>query len=82
MLKVLCDKCGKDCDKTAFELRVGVIHNPIPLDYSDEGDMRLTDTPDTIRFILCQDCYKAAGMPSVYKTTQEKKITFRADSAS
>ena len=77
MLKIICDKCGSDCGRNAYELRIGVIRDPVPLAFDDAGDMKLTDTLDTVRFILCQNCYKKAGMPSVYKTIQEKKITFR-----
>lgn len=31
MLKMICDKCGADCDRIAYDVRVNVLHNPVPV---------------------------------------------------
>lgn len=77
MVRVFCDKCGKDCELNAYEIRVEVIHNPTPYHALDIGDAKLSDVKDRCRFILCQDCYREMGMPNVYKVQDTRKVTFR-----
>ena len=67
MLLVLCDKCGADCERNAYEIRVAPIHNPCPLYATDVGDLKISDEHKKFRFILCQYCYREMGFPNYYK---------------
>ena len=77
MIKVLCDKCGDDCDLNAYEIRVANIHNPCPVYPLDIGDLKITDSHEHFRFILCQRCYRKFGFPNIYEVTRTKELKFR-----
>lgn len=77
MIKVICDKCGIDCGRVAFEICVSSIHNPTPLHVMDIGESKITDEKKSYRFILCQTCYRQMGFPNYYKVTREGILNFR-----
>lgn len=77
MIQVICDKCGKDCDRVAYEIRVSSIHNPTPLYALDVGDLKITDERKSYRFVLCQGCYRKMGFPNYYKATEGSALVFR-----
>lgn len=77
MIQVICDKCGKDCGLIAYDLTVGVIHNPCPVHIFDTGDLKITCDHTKMRMIVCQDCYRSLGMPNIHKAVREKKLTWR-----
>lgn len=77
MVRLFCDKCGKDCDLNAMDIRVGVIHNPVPHHHQDLGEPHLTDDTTRCRFLLCQDCYREMGFPNPYTVKHKNKIIFR-----
>lgn len=78
MIKIMCDKCGTDCDAVGYEIRVSVIHNPTPLSAKDIGDMKLTDDNTRYRFILCQKCFAGMGFPNPYFVDIKGTLEFRA----
>ena len=77
MVKVLCDKCGEDCELNALAITTEVIHNPCPVHLQDCGDLQITGDHTRIRYILCQECYIGLGLPNVYSTIRNKKLEFR-----
>lgn len=77
MVKVLCDKCGKDCELNALAITTEVIHNPCPVHLQDCGDLQITGDHSKIRYILCQECYIGLGLPNVYSAIRNKKLEFR-----
>ena len=77
MIKVFCDKCGVDCEKVAFEIRVSAIHNPTPTYALDVGDLKITDERKSYRFVLCQKCYRKMGFPNYYKAIEGDPLVFR-----
>lgn len=79
MIKILCDKCGADCDRVSFAVSVSLIHNPSPLYVGDTGNPTLTDEPNKhVQFILCQDCYTKLGLPNVYlQRPNSKRIAWQ-----
>lgn len=77
MVKIFCDKCGKDCDRVAYSVEVNSIHNPSPMYISDTGTPHITDNNSHIIFILCQDCYRDIGLPNIYSSIRNKKICWR-----
>ena len=77
MIQVLCDKCGKDCDLNAYEVRVSAIHNPSPRHVLSVGDLKITDDNSKIRFCLCQDCYREIGLPNIYMCIDQKAVVWR-----
>ena len=77
MLLVLCDKCGTDCERNAYEIRVSSIHNPCPLYPLDVGDLKITCEHKSYRFVLCQDCYRKMEFPNYYKVIRDNELTFR-----
>lgn len=77
MIKVICDRCENDCESNAYEIRVAPIHNPTPLYAFDRGDLKITDTIENFRFIVCQTCYKAMGFPNYFSVIRTKKLVFR-----
>ena len=77
MIQIICDKCGKDCERNAYEIRVNAIHNPAPLYVFDTGDLKITDDKSSYRFILCQNCYREMGFPNIYKVYETKELQFR-----
>lgn len=77
MVKVLCDKCGKDCGLNALAITTEVINNPCPVHLQDCGELQITCDHSRIRYILCQECYIGLGLPNVYSTIRNKKLEFR-----
>ena len=77
MIQIICDKCGSNCDRVGFEIRVSSIHNPTPLYATDFGDLKITDEKKSYRFILCQKCYREMGFPNYYKVVDDNKLEFR-----
>lgn len=66
MIKLICDKCGKDCDLIARDIQVCNIINPIPHDVTDIGLPTISNSNERKRFLLCQNCYKKMGLPNLY----------------
>lgn len=79
MIKVICDKCGGNCDRTAYDIQIGAIHNPTPLYANDTGEAKITDDNTRIRFVLCQKCYSKIGLPNIYKTANSGMIEFAVE---
>lgn len=79
MIKVICDKCGSDCDREGYEIRVNAIHNPVPLYPTDTGDLTITEDRTSMRFILCRTCYKKMGLPNIYSNQKQKKVIWREE---
>jgi len=76
MLQVICDKCGNDCGPNAYCITVDVIHNPKPANIKDTyGKPSITDDTASIRFCVCQDCFRRLGMPNIYKVLRKGCIT-------
>lgn len=73
MIRLICDKCGKDCDLNALDIMIHNIHNPVPHSLEDVGRPQLTSSGEHKRFLLCSDCYRALGLPNVY----EEGLVFR-----
>ncbi len=66
MIKMICDKCEKDCGLNAYDILIRVLHNPSPHNVRDTSDPHITDEDTHMRFILCQDCYERLGFPNIY----------------
>lgn len=66
MIKIICDKCGKDCDNIALDVLVRALENPTPVSCKDTGAPKLTINSESKRMLLCQSCYKALGLPNVF----------------
>lgn len=78
MLKVFCDCCGKDAKLCAYDLRVNLLHNPVPTDHFGSFDEpKVTSDPRRMRFTLCSECYRRLGLPNIYQATEEKTVKFR-----
>ena len=77
MIRLICDKCGDDCDLNAYDIRVNVIHNPVPLSSKDFGEPHLTDDNTRYRFLLCQKCFRDMGFPNPYVVAEGGLIKFR-----
>lgn len=78
MVRIICDKCGCDCDRNAYDVFVQAIHNPAPLYYNDQKAATITDEPNThVRFTLCQKCYREMQFPNIYSCMEKKKIVWR-----
>ena len=73
MLKVICDKCGADCDLTAYDVLIRSIHNPCPHHISDRAEPQITDEANYhIRFVLCSKCYRQFRLPNLYENSYGK----------
>lgn len=79
MVKLLCDKCGADCDLVGFDVRVNVLHNSTPHSIFEFGEPKITDDNTHIRFLLCQKCYREMGLPNIYMAQEAKRIVWRED---
>lgn len=77
MLKVLCDKCGKDCGAQALDVLVRVIDNPAPLSIDSTYEPQITCDNSAIRMLLCHECYEKLGMPNVFTTKRTGQLAFR-----
>ncbi len=74
MIRVLCDKCGADCDATAYAIAVEVIHNPTPRFPTDSGGIKITDDKSHMRMCLCQNCYRGLGFPNIYAVMETNRL--------
>ena len=77
MIQVMCDKCGSNCNRVGFEIRVSVIENPTPIYALDIGDLKIASDNTKYRFILCQKCFHRMGFPNPYKVCDSGKLEFR-----
>lgn len=77
MIQIICDKCREDCNLIAYDLTIGIIHNPCPTHIFDAGDAKMTCDHTKIRMVLCQNCYRSFGFPNIYKAAREKRLTWR-----
>lgn len=78
MLKVICDYCGEECDRNAFDIRVGILHNPVPMYMNDSGEATITDDNTRIRFVLCQKCYREKfKLPNIYMCSEKNRIVWQ-----
>lgn len=77
MLKIICDKCGKDCGLIAYDLLVRILHNPEPVSIKDTGAPHITSDNSSIRMTFCENCYKEMGMPNIYKTLKAESLKFK-----
>jgi len=64
MFKVLCDKCGEDCDKIATFLEIKRVTN-YATSIKDTGSP-IGNTEATMQLALCQDCYCKLELPNIY----------------
>lgn len=76
MIKVICDKCKRDCDLNAYVLSVEVIHNPVPHNPLSRAEIKLTDDNAFMRMVLCQDCYGKLPFPNIYTVQRTKELDF------
>lgn len=74
MVKLICDKCGKDCDRIGFDIMIRLISNYAPYDKKDISSPRLTDEDQHLRMVLCQDCYIDLSLPSLYVQDESKEV--------
>lgn len=79
MIKVICDKCGKDCGLNAMVLTIQVIHNPSPVFVLDRCDLKITDDNSFMKMCLCQECYEKLHFPNIYKVQRTKKLEWEED---
>lgn len=77
MIKVLCDKCGKDCGLVAYDFLIGIIENPCPTYIHDVGSLKITANNMKLRFVVCQGCYRSFGFPNIHKAKRDGKLTWR-----
>ena len=77
MVKIFCDRCGKDCDLISYVVSCEVIHNPCPTNPFDRGEIKMTCDKSFIRMCMCQDCYREMKLPNIYICTSEKEIVWR-----
>lgn len=77
MVKVFCDKCGVDCDLVSYVVSIEVIHNPCPVNIFDRGELKLTCDKSFLRMCLCQKCYRGLGLPNLYTSARDKKLSWR-----
>ena len=76
MVKLICDKCGKDCDRIGFDLMLRLISNFSPCGKNDTSCPRLTDEDVHLRMVLCQDCYIDLGLPNLYAQDESKEVVW------
>ena len=66
MVKVICDKCGADCDRIGFDVLIRCLCNFEPAYKNETGSPKITDAEESVRFTLCWDCFKKRGLPHPY----------------
>lgn len=77
MLKMMCDKCGKDSNLIAYDLLIRLLHNPSPVSITDKSDPTITHDNSSMRIMLCQNCYRKLGLPNIYTALNDNKLEFR-----
>ena len=80
MIKVLCDKCGKDCGLNAMLLTIQVIHNPSPINPLDGCDLKITDDKTFMKMCLCSDCYGKLNFPNIYTVQRTRELKWKDES--
>ena len=73
MIKLTCDKCGRDCGLNAFVITNELIHNPNPTSYKDRGDINISSTNFQYKLMLCQSCYGELNLPNYFMVKDEGK---------
>lgn len=73
MLKIICDRCKKDCGLFALDIIMQVIHDPTPNLPNYVGRINITDDDTIKKFQLCSECATELGLPNIYK----KDLIFR-----
>ena len=76
MIKIICDRCGQDCDAVGYDILIRAIHNPIPQHISDKGDLSITCDHESVRMIVCQEYYKELELPNIYRSNVQNSITW------
>ena len=80
MIKVVCDKCGADKDLVNYCVTVDLLHNHNPCSFTDtHGKPEITCDRSSIRFILCQHCYKELKLPNIYTSLRKGDVVWRED---
>lgn len=79
MIKMFCDKCGKEC-ANAYDIKIGVLQNPCPVNIKNTNTAQITDDNTEIRMLLCQDCYNELNLPNVYMSNRAGKLVFNPHS--
>lgn len=80
MLRIYCDCCGQDAGRCSFDVRVSLLHNPVPQDhFALFSDPTITSDPKRMRFTLCEKCYRAMGFPNIYEAEAENTLRFRLE---
>ena len=67
MVKLYCDKCGKDCGCIARDILINNIENPVPASIRDTTRPQITADCKTKRLLLCQACYRQTGLPNLFE---------------
>lgn len=76
MVKLICDKCGKDCDHIGYDVQLGVLLDFSPYDKNDTASAKLTCDNHHLRMILCQECYIGLGLPNLYEQGKSKEVVW------
>lgn len=76
MIKLICDRCKADCKLNAYDIRVNVLHNPVPSHFRDLGEPHITDDKTRMRLILCQKCYSKLKFPNIYTVNRNNELSF------
>ena len=76
MVKLICDKCGKDCDRIGYDILIRMLRNFTPYDKNDKSSPCLTDGDQHLRMVLCQDCYIGLGLPNLYAQDKSKEVVW------
>lgn len=79
-MRIYCDCCGQDAGRCAFDVRVNLLHNPVPQDhFTIFSDPTISSDPKRMRFTLCEKCYRAMGFPNIYEAEAENRLKFRLE---
>lgn len=77
MVKLICDKCGSDCDRIGYDVSVRALHNFIPYTKNDIGEPQITCDNSHVRFVLCQECYIKMGLPYLCVQEGAKEVVWK-----
>ena len=76
MVKLICEKCKRDCEPFAYDIQIDLLDNPCPTWLSGNCRGQIVGSDYAIRFQLCPDCYKQLDLPNVLRTFDEGKLVF------
>ncbi len=76
MVKLICDKCGSDCDRIGYDILIRMLRNFAPYDKNDKSSPCLTDGDQHLRILLCQDCYMSLRLPNLYIQEGKKEVVW------